>query len=165
MTEIEISKASEIEYNALKAEQRQRIKTRDNMLYLQVASIVGLSTIFENFSIQVVALILPFVSFVFGWKYYINDQKVSEIAGYFKLFSDTHGVFGFEKSVKKSKLRRVRKYVEFSLRTILFVFPIVACAFFFGFWQDTTALSLCASVIYGVSGLILFAFFLSEIDA
>jgi hypothetical protein len=74
------------EYNKLKDEQIQRIGFRDNMIYVNLVAVGGAAA----FSVSDVArlhvlLVIPWICFVLGWTYLVNDEKISAIGRYVRL--------------------------------------------------------------------------------
>ena len=76
-----------MEYDKLKDESTERIKQRDNFVYLNVVSI-GLLVGFaagDGANRAIGLLAIPWISIGFGWLYLMNDEKVSALARYAKL--------------------------------------------------------------------------------
>ena len=70
------------EYRVLKAEQLQRIGTRDNLLYATMAAlglVVGAAASNHN---PAFLLLIPPVCLVLGWTYHANDSKITAIGQY-----------------------------------------------------------------------------------
>ncbi len=79
-------KVIEWEYQAVKAEQTQRIGFRDNMLFVQLAAVGGvvswsLTHLGDTYGLQAL-LIVPWVCAILGWAYLVNDHAVSRIGRY-----------------------------------------------------------------------------------
>ena len=73
------------EYSQLKAEQTQRIAFRDNLLRSALITIGGVFTIGGNVKFgHEIFLIIPWLTFILGWVYLINDEKISSIGYYIK---------------------------------------------------------------------------------
>jgi hypothetical protein len=78
------------EYDKLKSEQTGRIGFRDNLLYVNLATIGAvLSFVFSKDASgdtpnYVALLIIPWISAILGWTYLINDDKISCLGNYFK---------------------------------------------------------------------------------
>jgi hypothetical protein len=75
-----------VEYRQVKLEQGQRIGFRDNMVFVQLASVgsVG-SWVFSNLEKPMttyVLLVVPWVCVVLGWTYIVNDHAISRIGKY-----------------------------------------------------------------------------------
>lgn len=76
-----IRAATFLEYEAIKEEQRARIGFRDNLLY----ATLGTYAAFFGFASQdnlMPLMFVPFVGFVLGWTYLVNDEKVSRLGKY-----------------------------------------------------------------------------------
>lgn len=75
-----------MEYDKLKDESTERIKQRDNFIYLNLVSI-GLVVSFaatKDSAQPIGFLAIPWISIGFGWLYLMNDEKVSALARYTK---------------------------------------------------------------------------------
>ncbi len=71
------------EYERMKEEQARRIGFRDNLVYVTLAVIAAMSTaILKPPANYDLALAVPFFTFVLGWTFLINDQKISAIGTY-----------------------------------------------------------------------------------
>lgn len=122
------------EYATLKDEQLKRIIFRDNMVYvLLVVTGAVLSIAVGRLRSPQILLIMPWASFVLGWTYLVNDEKISAIGRYLrrelrpKLKELTGGegeaVLGWE-LVHRSDSRRVeRKVIQLLVDEATFVLP------------------------------------------
>jgi hypothetical protein len=80
------------EFEALKTEQVQRISFRDNMLYVTLVAVGGISAFALEGSTNAFVpslrlsalLVIPWIGAVLGWTYVINDEKISAIGDYIK---------------------------------------------------------------------------------
>ena len=117
----------------MKAEQTGRIGFRDNMIYVTLAS-VGVVVSFSLSKEGPIAalLVVPWVTFVLGWTYVVNDEKISAIGRYIRLtlqprirslVERTDDVFGWEIAHRSDKLRVERKWVQFFVDLVAFVGP------------------------------------------
>lgn len=132
------------EYDKLKDEQTSRIGFRDNLLYINLATIGAvLSFIFSKESSgdipkYVALLVVPWISSILGWTYLINDDKISALGDYFKeslsinikaeiseVLSETAEdlLLGWEKFNKASKRRTRRKIQQLIIDEFAFVAP------------------------------------------
>lgn len=152
------------EYKELKAEQRQRIATRDNLLYATLTAIglVVAASLRAN-SPASLLLLLPPVATTLGWTFVRNDRMVTEIGRYMRdvltarleLLSGAGGLLGWEREPRRRHRVSVRKASNLIVELGLFLgAPTAALAIY---WQNgpwTPAL-LAASVIEGllVAGL------------
>ena len=74
------------EYNKLKDEQIQRIGFRDNMIYVNLVAVGGVAAFaVSDATYLYVLLVIPWVCFVLGWTYLVNDEKISAIGRYIRL--------------------------------------------------------------------------------
>ena len=116
------------EYDKLKDESTERIKARDNFVYLNVASI-GLLVSFAGSSPEkaVAYLAIPWISIGFGWTYLMNDEKISALARYtrYSLRPRIGGaVFGWEVTPKRrTTLSRWHRWGQFVVDLLMFVVP------------------------------------------
>ena len=132
------------EYDKLKDEQTSRIGFRDNLLYVNLATIGAvLSFIFSKESSgevpkYVALLVVPWISSILGWTYLINDDKIYALGDYFKeslsinikaeigeALSETEEdlLLGWEKFNKISKRRTRRKILQLVIDEFAFVAP------------------------------------------
>ncbi len=137
------------EYKALKSEQLARIKTRDTLLYISL-SIFGAIFSYVLFGESsndksIVLLTIPTVSFILGWTYVANDEKISQIGRYIridltpkiqKLIPITDNldttVFGWEPYHRSDPKRRARKILQVSVDLVAFIVPsIVSVVIYF----------------------------------
>ena len=131
------------EYKALKSEQLARIKTRDTLLYISLSifgAIFSYVLFGENTSEKsIVLLAIPTVSFILGWTYVVNDEKVSQIGKYIrleltpkleKLVETTDNkelsIFGWEPYHRSDPKREVRKKLQVFVDLVTFIVPPIA---------------------------------------
>jgi len=73
------------EYVKLKDEQIQRMKFRDNLLYVSLVAFGGIISYAITAQSHYYALhIIPWVCFILGWTYLVNDEKISAIGKYIR---------------------------------------------------------------------------------
>jgi hypothetical protein len=73
------------EYGALKAEQIERIKQRDTFLNLNIIAVGLIGTLAAQArGLGQIWLLIPWVTFILGWAYLINDDKVSAIGAHIR---------------------------------------------------------------------------------
>ncbi|MBK7781009.1 MAG: hypothetical protein IPJ58_09645 [Ardenticatenia bacterium] len=73
------------EYEKLKDEQLSRIGFRDNLIYVTLGVVGGVSSFALSTPRNLAAiLVVPWVCFVLGWSYISNDQKVTAIRDYLR---------------------------------------------------------------------------------
>src|SRR5690242_2433618 len=74
-------RSRDAEYRTLKAEQLERIKQRDNFLNLNIVAIGVISSVaIQGSRRDVIWLLIPWVTFILGWVYLSNDDKITAIA-------------------------------------------------------------------------------------
>lgn len=125
------------EYNALKTEQLERIKHRDNIIYVLLGAAGTLLSFAIIHNANYVAAIIPMVSFVLCWIYLTNDRKISEIATYIEddlavqlsscINNDEQNEEGpicnWEVKHKTYTGRKVRKLIQYIVDILIFGFP------------------------------------------
>ena len=112
------------EYEKLKDEQSHRIGFRDQMIFITlgaIGSVFSFSILNPAYSIAL--LILPFITFVLGWTYLMNDDKITSIGVYIRTTlsdkvkhltnSETKSVFEWEEFIKIDRRRTGRKFIQF----------------------------------------------------
>ena len=106
------------EYKALKDEQRDRIRARDNLPYitLTVFAAVTYFAFGQTTTHYPALLLLPVACFILGWTHLANDRKVDEIGHYFRshlapALSD-EPVLVWETSHRNGPRRRYRKIIQ-----------------------------------------------------
>lgn len=133
------------EYDALKAEQSQRIGFRDNLLYVTLGIFGGIvSYAISKETNYYALLVLPWVCLILGWTYLVNDQKISAIGEYVKdkiaakinnmneFNSTDKDIFGWETFHKDDKQRKRRKIEQLIIDEVTFVFSGIAAII--AFW-------------------------------
>ncbi len=74
------------EYSSLKSEQHSRIGFRDNLLYVMLGLFGGITSYSLSDAAHYPALlVIPWVCFILGWTYLVNDEKISAIGRYIRL--------------------------------------------------------------------------------
>ena len=120
------------EYEKLKDEQISRIGFRDNLLYTTLAAIGGIiSFALSETDNYFALLVLPFICFVLGWTYLVNDEKISAIGRYLRInFTSTIKkmvdesslqIFGWEVAHRSDERRVSRKIFQFIVDEMTFV--------------------------------------------
>lgn len=88
MSDIGSEKLLEIylnEYNKLKEETISRISFRDNLLYVNLTAIGAIvSYAIANSTHYYALLVVPWICFILGWTYIVNDEKISAIGKYLR---------------------------------------------------------------------------------
>ncbi|MBN1872622.1 MAG: hypothetical protein JXA33_00190 [Anaerolineae bacterium] len=119
------------EYDRLKEEQIQRIGFRDNMIYVNLTA-VGAAAAFAVSDVNhlYVLLVIPWICFVLGWTYLVNDEKISAIGRYVrltlvdslssKLAISENQLFGWEVAHRDDKHRKQRKLFQLFVDEIAF---------------------------------------------
>jgi len=153
------------EYIKLKDEQIQRMRFRDNLLYLTLAAFGGIvSYAVTDPSRYYAFLVLPWVCFILGWTYLVNDEKISAVGRYLryqlsdkleKLTATEKGLLiGWEVAHRSDKRRVSRKIFQFLVDEItFFISGLVALGIF---WlKEPTLYSLPIQVLSIVELLLL----------
>lgn len=119
------------EYTQLKNEQISRIGFRDNLLYVTLGLFGGiLSYALTDNSHYPALLVIPWVCFILGWTYLINDQKISSIGQYIRLElsekietliqAEPRTLLGWETGHRNDEYRLSRKYTQLAVDLITF---------------------------------------------
>jgi len=119
------------EYSQLKSEQISRIGFRDNLLYVTLTLFGGiLSYALTDKTHYIALLVIPWVSFILGWTYLINDQKISAIGQYIRLDlsvkleiliqATPESLLGWETGHRSDSHRKSRKITQLAVDLITF---------------------------------------------
>ncbi|QDV48465.1 hypothetical protein [Gimesia fumaroli] len=129
------------EYEKLKDEQIARIGFRDNLIYVTLGvfgAILSFSLVDPEHYFAL--LVLPWTSFILGWTYLVNDEKISSLGRHIRnvlrlqLEEMTGGsieLLGWERAHRNDKHRLRRKFEQLAIDILTFVGPGIAaiCAF------------------------------------
>jgi hypothetical protein len=138
------------EYDKLKDEAVQRIGFRDNLLYVNLAAIGAIISYAANNAAHYYALlIIPWVCFILGWTYLVNDEKISAIGRYIRqdllhklntlLNQNDETLFGWEVAHRSDERRMGRKIIQFLVDEIAFCLSgLIAVG---AFWSLVPAMS------------------------
>jgi hypothetical protein len=136
------------EYEKLKDEQTQRIGFRDNLLYVTlgvfgaIIAVVIPNKTNDNQANYYALLVIPWICFILGWTYLVNDEKITAIGKYIrsKLVDKikeqvgntaNESIFGWEIENKNDDRRKQRKIIQLIVDQVTFVFSgIVALIVF-----------------------------------
>jgi len=120
------------EYRKLKDEQISRIGFRDNLIYATL-TIFGaiISFIAVNPMSYLPLLIIPWVCFILGWTYLINDDKISAIGIYIstvlsqkiKGSTEFNDIFEWEKFHISTEGRKRKKFLQLIIDISTFCLP------------------------------------------
>ena len=155
------------EYIKLKDEQIQRMGFRDNLLYLTLAAFGGVVSYAATDPSRYYAfLVLPWVCFILGWTYLVNDEKISAIGRYFryelsdkleKLTATEKGLLlGWEVAHRSDKRKLTRKIFQFIVDEItFFISGLVALSIF---WLTEPTLHSLPIQVLSIVELVLLCF-------
>ncbi|ALC26402.1 hypothetical protein [Streptomyces sp. CFMR 7] len=154
--DVTIGKLLLAEYDRLKEEQKTRIGFRDNLLYVTLAVMVTILIGAAQTDQPAVLLALPAATFILGWTYLVNDQKISAIGSYVRtdlgvrlgaLAGRRENPFEWETVHRRDARRVQRKIIQCAVD--LTAFGAVPLAFLVTFWisRTGTALTIAASVL------------------
>ncbi|MFD1940012.1 MULTISPECIES: hypothetical protein [Nonomuraea] len=130
-----VVKALLSEYDALKAEERQRIGARGQLLYAMLTAVAGITTVTATMGRLELLLLLPLATMVLGWAYVTNDHKIAAIGRYVRgrlgprlvgLVDDGSSdidVFKWEKYHREDPLRPSRKRLQLAVDLAAFCAP------------------------------------------
>ncbi|MEV4575525.1 hypothetical protein AB0K16_19980 [Nonomuraea jabiensis] len=123
------------EYEALKAEERQRIGVRGQLLYATLTAVAGIGTVTTTVGRLELLLLLPLAATVLGWAYVMNDHKITAIGRYVcgrlgprlvGLVDDGSSeidMFKWEKYHRDDPLRPCRKRLQLAVDLVAFCAP------------------------------------------
>ncbi|TMR99761.1 hypothetical protein [Nonomuraea basaltis] len=126
------------EYDALKAEQRQRIGVHGQLLYAMLTAVAGITTVIATVGRLELLLLLPLATTVLGWAYVINDHKIAAIGQYVRGRLGPHLVglvddgssdidmFKWERYHRQDPLRPSRKRLQLAVDLAAFCAPPLA---------------------------------------
>src|SRR5689334_6877107 len=98
---------TEHEYAALKSEQLERIKLRDNFLNLNLVALATVGVVaIQGSSKSCLWLLVPWICAVLGWAYLSNDDKVSAIAIQLRHSSTDGRALGLWEAGEKGLIRQ-----------------------------------------------------------
>ncbi|MFI8157698.1 hypothetical protein ACIF6I_00600 [Streptomyces microflavus] len=154
--DVTIGKLLLAEYDRLKEEQKTRIGFRDNLLYVTLAVMVTVLIGAAQTDRAAVLLALPAATFILGWTYLVNDQKISAIGSYVRtdlgprlggLAGQRENPFVWETAHRRDAHRKQRKIIQCTVD--LSAFGVVPLAFLVTFWISGTgtALTIFASAL------------------
>jgi hypothetical protein len=125
------------EVKALKDEQRDRIKTRDSMIYSVIVAIAAVAG-GTRLGGPAVPLLLPPVALLLGWTYLVNDQMVSAIGRHLRtvLVPRLEALAGaevllWETDRLNDRRFRQRKSIQLAVDLIAFVLPALAAVIWY----------------------------------
>lgn len=128
----ELLKVYLFEYHSLKNEQAQRIGFRDHLLYAMLVAFGGVSGYaLGHADHHTILLILPWLCFILGWTYVVNDEKISALGRYLRLDLSqristltqvpVETLLGWETGHRIDSHRRSRKIYQLLVDEIAFV--------------------------------------------
>lgn len=145
------------EYTALKAESTARIGFRDALLYTTLGAVgVVFAYVASNRGSREALLVIPWVTFILGWAYLVNDLMVSRLGKFvrveltrqmnnsFACFRTKHGelylreAFRWEPFHRSDPRRIQRKWIQLFVDWATFVGP--------------TVVAICAYLVPGIPG-------------
>lgn len=120
------------EYKALKSEQLERIKHRDNIIFIMLGAMGTLFSFSIIHQAYYVVAILPILSLSLCWIYLANDSRISEIGTYIeedlasqiqKYLKTDEEIFYWEKKHREYKGRKTRKMIQYVVDLLIFAVP------------------------------------------
>jgi hypothetical protein len=128
----ELLKVYLFEYHSLKNEQAQRIGFRDQLLYAMLVAFGGVSGYALGHTEHLtILLVLPWLCFILGWTYVVNDEKISAIGRYLRLdlsqristltLVSVETLLGWETGHRSDPHRKSRKIYQLLVDEIAFV--------------------------------------------
>lgn len=133
------------EHDALRAEQRQRIHTRDNILYFNIVAIGSAFSLGGKTQWEHILLVIPWIGLLLGWIHIINDIKISQIRDHLEnvLFPNIAKLSGkqaaqgfrnqWDAHRRDSRKWRMKRFMQSMVQVVAFVLPgaVALVAFFF----------------------------------
>jgi hypothetical protein len=129
-----------LEYKQLKAEQLARIGTRDNLIYVTLASLAAVAAATLQLGLARLLLLLPPACLVLGWTYLVNDQKVSAIGRHIRVvlipriqreLATEESLFSWEFAHRADARRRARKAGQLAIDLVTFCAPAITAVIVF----------------------------------
>ncbi|MBO3751952.1 hypothetical protein J5X84_38285 [Streptosporangiaceae bacterium NEAU-GS5] len=123
------------EYDALKAEERQRVGVRGQVLYATLTAVAGIATVTATVGRLELLLLLPLATTVLGWTYVTNDHKIAVIGGYVRCRLAPHllgrledcssgiDIFTWEQYHREDPLRCSRQRLQLAADLVAFCAP------------------------------------------
>ncbi|GIF62966.1 hypothetical protein Ais01nite_10010 [Asanoa ishikariensis] len=120
-----------IEYQQLKEEQRQRITSRDHLVYAALATAGAVGGAALQAGARTILLLVPVVSVVLGWTYVSTDRKVTQIGRHIEhvlapRLTPTTGTFTWEAAHRCRPGYRLHKRIQVIVSLLTFCGPAVA---------------------------------------
>lgn len=155
------------EYDRLKEEQTQRIGFRDNMIYVNLTALGGAAAYAVNDPGHVyVLLVIPWICFVLGWTYLVNDEKISAIGRYIRrvlveslrvnLATSEEQLLGWEIAHRDDNRRKQRKLLQLLVDEITFCFSgLVSIGLFWILLPSAGAIWLGVSIFEAILLIVL----------
>jgi hypothetical protein len=152
------------EYKKLKDEQLARIGTRDNLIYVTLASLAAVIAATLQADASQFLLLIPPICLVLGWTYLVNDEKISAIGRHIRnvlapqlgdvLRTDV-SIFTWEIQHRSDRFRLWRKAGQLAIDLVTFCLPpVVAVGLFWLGGARPVALLVTAAVeLLAVLGL------------
>lgn len=133
------------EYDKIKAEQANRIGTRDNLLY---ATLAGTGAVFAASQGHPAYLLgIPVLTFVLGWTFVANDHLITAIGSYFRDHPVIGSSLGWERDHTADPHRRSRMLMH--LARDLTAFVLLGFAALITYWV-TSATSVALALVSGI---------------
>ena len=148
------------ELKALKDEQRDRIKTRDNLIYSLIVAIAAVAG-GTKLAGPAVPLLLPPVALALGWTYLVNDQKISAIGRYLRTDLAPQlqdivktDVLRWETTHRSDQRRRQRKCIQLGVDLTVFTLPALVAVIWYWASGHTHPALLVVSVVEIAAALV-----------
>lgn len=151
------------EYELLKREQGDRIRTRDHLFIAMLTAVAAVVAATLGSHGTALLLLLPPVVIVIGWTFLINDQKISAAGRHIRTDTaprlawllDSEPVLGWETAHRCDVRRRERKTIQLGIDLIAFWLPAQAAIWTYwlnGPWSWTPVL---ISILEAVASFVL----------
>jgi hypothetical protein len=153
-----------LEYKHLKHEQLARISTRDNLIYVTLASLAAVAAATLQIGMSRLLLLLPPACLVLGWTYLVNDQKVSAIGRHLRTvlvpqiraeIGTDVPLFTWEVQHRADSRRRFRKVVQLCIDLLTFCVPAIAAVVVYTLAEPPEVVFVVVSVVEMTGALLL----------
>jgi hypothetical protein len=145
------------ELKVLKDEQRDRIRSRDTLIYSAILAAVAVAG-GTRLAGSALPLLLPPVVLALGWTYLANDQKVSAIGAYLRTDLAPRlaalvgtDVLRWETTHRSDRRRCQRKAIQLGVDLAVFVLPAAVSLGWYWASGPTQPLLLTASIAEAVA--------------
>lgn len=147
------------EVRMLKDEQRDRIKTRDGLVYSVIVAVAAVAG-GTRLAGANVPLLLPPVTLLLGWTYLNNDEKISAIGAHLRtqlaprltVLAGTE-VLTWESAHRADRRYRQRKAIQLVVDLVAFIVPAAAAVIWYWAHGPANPVLLAVSIVEAAAAL------------